>query len=521
MPIRRALLSVSDKSGLLPFAKALTERGVILLSTGGTYKALVEAQIPVQAVDEYTGSPEVMAGRVKTLHPRIHGGILAREGTDNADLSRIGAEFIDLVVVNLYPFESTLAKPDASYAELVENIDIGGPSMLRSAAKNHARVAVLCDSSDYSAVLLELNSNNGELSQTTRVKLAAKAFAHTAAYDAAITGWLSAEGEDGGHPRHRLVAVDKCYGLRYGENPHQAGAFYKERSAPQGSLALAQSLGSGAKELSFNNLVDADAALEAVREFPEPAAVVIKHASPCGLATASSLVKAYTAARDADALSAFGGIVALNREVDALTAAAVGETFIECVIAPSFSQEALALLLQKKNLRILATGAWQPADYQAQQFKRVSGGIVFQDRDRTGPGEVQHGAVVTARAPSAEELAALEFAWLCCKHVKSNAIVLAAPNPEGAIATVGIGGGQTSRVGAVKVACETAAVLAKGSVLASDAFFPFPDGVERAAEAGITAIAQPGGSKQDPAVIEAADRAGIAMVMTGVRHFRH
>ncbi|MEN9578623.1 MAG: hypothetical protein RJA70_1632 [Pseudomonadota bacterium] len=521
MPIRRALLSVSDKTGLLQLAKALAERGVELLSTGGTYQALAEARIPVKAVEEYTGSPEVMAGRVKTLHPRIHGGILAREGTDNSDLARIGAEFIDLVVVNLYPFESTLAKADASYDELVENIDIGGPSMLRSAAKNHARVAVLCDSSDYPSVLTELQSAQGELSLGTRRKLAAKAFAHTAAYDAAITGWLSAHDEDDGHPRHRLLAVEKCYGLRYGENPHQQGAFYRERGAPLGSLARAQSLGSGAKELSFNNLVDVEAALEAVREFPEPAAVVIKHASPCGLATSSSLAAAYTAARDADALSAFGGIVALNREVDAKTADIVGETFIECVIAPSFSETALATLTQKKNLRILATGAWQPADHEALQFKRIGGGIVFQDRDRTGPGEVLRGQVVTERAPSAEELAALEFAWLCCKHVKSNAIVLAARREAGAIATVGIGGGQTSRVGAVKVACETAAGLAHGSVLASDAFFPFPDGVEQAAAAGVTAIAQPGGSKQDPAVIEAANRAGIAMVMTGVRHFRH
>ncbi len=491
-----------------------------MLSTGGTYKALVEADIPVQTVEEYTGSPEVMDGRVKTLHPRVHGALLAREGTDEADLQRIGGQFIDLVVVNLYPFEKTLANPDSSYAELVENIDIGGPSMLRSAAKNHSRVAVVCDSDDYPAILEELDAG-GDLSLETRRKLAAKAFAHTAGYDGAIAGWLSTHDEPDGHPRYRVLAFDKCYGLRYGENPHQQGAFYRERNAPRGSLARAQSLGTGNKELSFNNLVDVEAAVEAVREFQEPAAVVIKHASPCGLATAKNLADAYRAAREADALSAFGGIVALNREVEEATAAIIAETFIECVIAPSFSEAALDQLKSKKNLRILATGAWLPSDYEALQFKRVGGGLVVQDRDRTGPSEVRSGQVVTKRAPTEAELEALEFAWLCCKHVKSNAIVLAATDESGAIATVGVGGGQTSRVGAVKVACETAGDKAKGSVLASDAFFPFPDGIESAAAAGVTAIAQPAGSKQDATVFEAADKAGIAMVKTGVRHFRH
>ncbi len=521
MPIRRALISVSDKTGLVPFARALSELDVRLLSTGGTYKTLQEAGIPVQTVESYTGSPEVMDGRVKTLHPRVHGALLAREGVDDEDLQRIGGEFIDLVIVNLYPFEDTLHRPDASYEDLVENIDIGGPSMLRSAAKNHTRVAVVSSADDYDGVLQELRDNGNSLSQGTRRKLAAKAFAHTAAYDGMITTWLSAQGEEDGHPRNRVFALEKCYGLRYGENPHQKGAFYRERTAPAGSLARAESLGSGAKELSFNNLVDVEAALEAVRDFSGPAAVVIKHASPCGLATAGQLVDAYRAAREADAMSAFGGIVALNRPVDVATADVIAETFIECVIAPSFGEEALERLRKKKALRILATGQWLPADYEGLQFKRVGGGVVIQDRDRTGTGEVRAGRVVTKRQPTEEELAAMEFGWTACKHVKSNAIVLASRLDGGTYATVGVGGGQTARVLAVKVACENAAEQAKGSVMASDAFFPFPDGVETAAAAGVTAVVQPGGSKQDEQVIAAADAAGLAMVMTGVRHFRH
>ncbi len=521
MAIRRALLSVSDKTGLLDLARALVELDVTLLSTGGTYKALAEAGIAVQTVESYTGSPEVMDGRVKTLHPRVHGAVLAREGTDEADLQRIGAEFIDLVVVNLYPFEQTLQRKDATYEELVENIDIGGPSMLRSAAKNHARVGVICDASDYPAVIDELRAGDRVLSAETRQRLAAKAFAHTAAYDGMISTWLSGFGESDGHPRNRTLVLEKCYGLRYGENPHQGGAFYRERGAVPGSLALAQSLGTGAKELSFNNLVDVEAAVEAVRDFEGPASVVIKHASPCGLATSARLVDAYRAAREADAMSAFGGIVALNREVDLETAEAIAETFIECVIAPGYAAPALERLRQKKALRILSTGAWLPSDYAALQLKRVGGGLVVQDRDTTGPGEVRGGRVVTERAPSDQEMRALEFAWVACKHVKSNAIVLAGPNADGSMVTVGVGGGQTARVLAVKVACENAAERVKGSVMASDAFFPFPDSIETAAAAGITAIAQPGGSKQDESVIAAANAAGIAMVFTGVRHFRH
>ncbi len=521
MKIRRALLSVSDKTGIVELARALAKRDIALLSTGGTYKALADAGVPVETVESYTGSPEVMDGRVKTLHPRVHGAILAREGEDDSDLERIGARYIDLVVVNLYPFEQTLAKPGASFPELIENIDIGGPSMLRSAAKNHARVSVVCDPADYTEVLAEIEKQ-GETTSTTRERLAAKAFAHTAAYDAAISGWLSARGEADEWPRSSTLPLEKAYGLRYGENPHQKAAFYRERSAAPGTLARSESLGSGAKELSFNNLVDVEAALDAVREYESPAAVVVKHTSPCGIAIAPALADAYRAAREADSMSAFGGIVALNREVDAATAEILAETFLECIIAPSFAPEALDRLRKKSALRLLATGAWLGADHAGTTFKRVGGGLVMQSRDATGPGEVRAGKVVSRRAPTETELSTLEFAWCACKHVKSNAIVLgrmgAAP---GEMSTVGIGGGQTARVLAVEVACKNAAEKARGAVLASDAFFPFPDGIEAAAAAGVTAVAQPGGSKKDDEVIAAVDRMGLAMVFTGVRHFRH
>ncbi|HMJ12564.1 MAG TPA: bifunctional phosphoribosylaminoimidazolecarboxamide formyltransferase/IMP cyclohydrolase, partial [Polyangiaceae bacterium] len=497
MAIRRALLSVSDKSGLVEFARALERRGVELLSTGGTFSALNAAGIQVATVESYTGSPEVMDGRVKTLHPRVHGALLARSGTDDADLERLGAKPIDLVVVNLYPFEATLKRADASFDELVENIDIGGPSMLRSAAKNHARVTVVCDPADYALVLQELEAG-GSVSPETRRRLAGKVFSHTAAYDAAISGWLTAQGESDGWARSLSVSLEKAYGLRYGENPHQRGAFYRERSAAPGSLARAESLGSGAKELSFNNLVDAEAALDAVRDFNEPAAVIIKHASPCGAATGPSLTAAYHAAREADTMSAFGGIVALNREVDESSARLLAETFLECIIAPRFSEAALQVLRAKSALRLLAAGEWLDASHQGLVFKRVGGGFAVQNRDATGPGEVRGGKVVTRRAPSPEELAALEFSWSICKHVRSNAIVLGRAGSErGLFETVGIGGGQTARVTAAQIACEKAGNKAKGSVLASDAFFPFPDGLEAAIAAGVTAVAQPGGSKKD------------------------
>jgi phosphoribosylaminoimidazolecarboxamide formyltransferase/IMP cyclohydrolase len=390
--------------------------------------------------------------------------------------------------------------------------------MVRSAAKNHARVTIVCDPADYGRVLDEIAAG-GDTSAATRAELAAKAFAHTAAYDAAISGYLSSR-EPGGNrvrfPRYLTLPFERAYGLRYGENPHQAGAFYVERDAPAGSLARAESLGAGGKELSFNNLVDVDAALDAVREFDRPAAVVVKHTNPCGVAVGASLAAAYREAREADPVSAFGGIVALNREVDEATARTLAETFLECVVAPSFAAVALEVLRAKKNLRLLATGSWLGAEHEALTYKRVGGGLVVQDRDATAAGEVTRGKVVTKREPTAEEMRSLEFAWRVCKHVKSNAIVLAHGET-----TVGVGAGQMSRVISVQIACEKAGEKARGSVLASDAFFPFPDGVEAAAKAGVTAVAQPGGSVKDPDVIATADAHGLAMVFTGVRHFRH
>jgi phosphoribosylaminoimidazolecarboxamide formyltransferase/IMP cyclohydrolase len=518
MAIRTALVSVSDKSGLVPFARALAERGVHVLSSGGTAGTLSAAGVPVETVESYTGSPEVMSGRVKTLHPRVHGGILSRGDRDADDLRRLGGREIDLVVVNLYPFERVAADPASTREDVIENIDIGGPSMVRSAAKNHARVTVVCDPSDYAGVLAEIAAH-GDTTAETRAALAAKAFAHTAAYDAAISGYLSSTSLDGTRvrfPAYWTAPFERAYGLRYGENPHQAGAFYVERNAPAGSIAAAESLGSGGKELSFNNLVDADAALDAVREFDRPAAVVVKHTNPCGVAVAGSLTDAYRQARDADPLSAFGGIVALNREVDEATARLLVETFLECVVAPSFAPAALDVLRTKKNLRLLATRGWLGPEHTALTFRRVGGGVVVQDRDATAAGEVARGKVVSRRPPTADELATLEFSWRVCKHVKSNAIVLA----RGEV-TVGIGAGQMSRVVSVQIACEKAGDRARGSALASDAFFPFPDGVETAARAGVTAMAEPGGSVKDADVIAAADAMNVALVFTGVRHFRH
>ena len=513
MPVRTALVSVSDKTNLIPFARALAERGVTILSSGGTAKALAAEKIPVETVESYTGSPEVMDGRVKTLHPRVHGGILARGERDKGDLERIGARLIDLVVVNLYPFEKRVANPKSTHEEIVENIDIGGPSMVRSAAKNHARVAVVCDPADYDRVLTEIRET-GEVNEKTRAELAAKAFAHTAAYDAAISGYLSGRGEE--FPKYLTLPFEKAYALRYGENPHQRGAFYVERNAHPGSLARAESLGAGGKELSFNNLVDVEGALDAVREFEKPAAVVVKHTNPCGVAVGENLAETYKRAREADAVSAFGGIVALNREVDEATAKILAETFLECIVAPRYAPAALEILRAKKNLRLLATGEWLAANHEALQLKRIGGGIVVQTRDNTAAGEVTNGKVVTKRAPTADEIADLDFAWRVCKHVKSNAIVLAKSQT-----TVGVGAGQMSRVISVQIACEKAGAHAKGSVLASDAFFPFPDSIEIAAKNGITAIAQPGGSVKDADSIAAADAHGIAMITTGVRHFRH
>ena len=517
MAIRTALISVSDKSDLLPFARALVERGVRVLSSGGTAGALAAAGVAVETVEDYPGSPEVMDGRVKPLHPRVHGGILSRGERDRTDLERLGAREIDLVVVNLYPFERVAADPEAARQHVVENIDIGGPSMVRSAAKNHDRVTVVCDPADYTRVLEEIAAH-GDTTRDTRAELAAKAFAHTAAYDGAIAAYLSSVGATprAPFPRYLGLSFERAYGLRYGENPHQTAAFYVQRGAPAGSLARGEGLGAGGKELSFNNLVDIDAALEAAREFDRPAAVVVKHTNPCGVATAPLLVEAYRRAREADALSAYGGIVALNREVDEQTAQVIAETFLECIAAPSFSPAALEILRTKKNLRLLATGTWLPPDHTGFAYKHVGGGFLVQDRDATAAGEVERGRLVTKRAPTTAETASLAFCWRVCKHVKSNAIVLAQGE-----ATVGIGAGQMSRVVSVQIACDKAGGQARGSVLASDAYFPFADGVEVAARAGVTAIVQPGGSVRDPDVIAAADAFDVAMVFTGVRHFRH
>lgn len=519
---KRALISVSDKTGVVEFAQGLSELGFELLSTGGTAKALRDAGLPVTDVSAYTESPEIMDGRVKTLHPRVHGGILMRDRDDDrAALASIGGAPIDLVCVNLYPFEATVAR-GASHDEIIENIDIGGPSMVRSAAKNHDRVTIVTDPADYAVVIEEL-AQLGSTQLATRQRLAAKAFSHTAAYDGAIAAYMTstgpfaaADGTRARFPATLTVSLEKVYDVRYGENPHQAGAFYRERTAPEGSLSRARSLGAGGKELSFNNLVDVDAALDAVREFAEPAAVIVKHTNPCGVARAATLEAAYRAARAADETSAFGGIVALNREVDIATAEAIAETFIECVVAPAFADAALERLRKKSQLRLLATGAWLGPEFEELHYKRIGGGFVVQDRDRTIQDEVRAGKVVTRRAPTEQELRALEMAWRVCKHVKSNAIVFAHEDR-----TVGVGAGQMARVTSVQIAAQKAGDLAKGAAMASDAFFPFADGIEAAASAGITAIAQPGGSKKDDEVIAAADAAGIAMIFTGTRHFRH
>lgn len=522
--LRRALLSVSDKTGIVELARALIERGTELYSTGGTLSTLRAAGLRVSSVEDYTGSPEVMDGRVKTLHPRVHGGILAREAKDAADLARLGAELIDLVVVNLYPFEATVRR-GASYDETVENIDIGGPSMLRSAAKNHERVTVLCDPMDYAALVAQLDVG---VTLALRSRLAAKAFAHTAAYDGAIAAYLSAAAERsdapaGGtdttsFPPYLTLPLERVAGLRYGENPHQRGAWYRDRQALAGSLSLAESIGAGGKELSFNNLVDLDAALELVREFSMPTAAVIKHTNPCGLATHSELHEAFRLAREGDPLSAFGGIVALNRPCDEATALVIAETFIEGVVAPGFTPSALAVLHKKKNLRLVQVG--DVSSPRGLELKRIGGGFVVQDADVQGPGEVARGRVVTKRAPTAAELGSLEVAWQTCKHVKSNAIVLVQPS-SGGHQVVGVGAGQMSRIVSVAIACDKAGARVTGSALGSDAFFPFADGVESAALRGVTAIAQPGGSVKDPEVIAAADAVGVAMVFTGIRHFRH
>jgi phosphoribosylaminoimidazolecarboxamide formyltransferase/IMP cyclohydrolase len=521
--IVRALLSVSNKAGLLDMGRALAKAGVELVASGGTAKALAQAGIAVREVSEFTGAPEILDGRVKTLHPRIHGGLLGRSSTRHREeMQRGGILPIDLVVVNLYPFRETVAR-GAPFEDIIENIDIGGPAMIRSAAKNHERVTVLVDPEDYGVVLTEIE-NHGEVPAQLRFELACKAFAHTAAYDGAIASYLtrldSPADPPGAFPESLHLSASLQRTLRYGENPHQKAAFYALEDAGIGmSLPRAEVL--QGKELSYNNLLDLDAAMRLCAEFDAPAAAIIKHTNPCGCAiSASGPLEAYRNARETDPLSAFGGIVALNRPVDAALAREIRETFLECVIAPAFDPEAVSLLSAKKNLRLLAydfpaAAAEERAAGARNEVRSVSGGFLVQARDLYTAAAAD-ARVVTARAPSEIELANLDFAWRVAKHVKSNAIVICA---EGR--TLGVGAGQMSRVDSVRIAVSKARVPLAGSVLGSDAFFPFRDSVDEAAKAGVTAIIQPGGSVRDEEAIEAANAHEIAMVFTGQRHFRH
>ena len=529
--IRRALISVSDKRGVVELARALAQLGAEILSTGGTAAALAGAGIAVKQVSAHTGAPEILDGRVKTLHPKIHGGLLGRDTpAHRAEMAEHDIAPIDVVVVNLYPFEATIARPDVTLDDAIENIDIGGPSMLRSAAKNHERVAVIVDPADYPAVIAELRA--GELSPARRLDLARKAFAHTSAYDAAIAAYLSSLDDAAATardvpPRRRelpdVLGVQwrRLYDLRYGENPHQRAAFYADARSPlpagpaRPTVAAAEVL--GGKQLSYNNILDLDAALGLCLELAPPAAVVVKHNNPCGVAIGDDLADTYRRARDADATSAFGGIVAVNREVDDALAKLLVETFLECVIAPGYSAAARDVLASKKNLRLVAAaGPWTPQDGAlAWSIRTIAGGALVQTADH-GMVDLASARVATQRAPSDRERADLAFAWRVAKHVKSNAIVFAKDG-----VTLAIGAGQMSRVDSVRICERKAGAKLAGSAVASDAFFPFRDGVDVLAEAGAVAVVQPGGSVRDDEVIAAADQHGLAMLMTGMRHFRH
>jgi len=531
--VRTALVSVSDKAGLPKFARRLVKLGVEIMSTGGTARLLRENGVEVRDVSDYTGFPEIMDGRVKTLHPKVHGGLLAmRDNKEHVrQMKEHGIQPIDMVVVNLYPFEKTVANPDVELEDAIENIDIGGPTMLRSAAKNYAHVAVVTNPDRYDEIAAELEQNGGALSYQTRFALALEAFRHTAHYDAAISRYLGKiVQEPGTHPDVLTIELEKQQELRYGENPHQSAAFYVERGVAEPCVSTAEQIGGPA--LSFNNILDTNAALEIVKDFQEPAAAVIKHTNPCGAGVADSIGEAYVKAYHGDPVSAFGCIVALNRSFDARVAEAVaGERaeiggkpapyFIEVIIAPEFDEDALKLFNEKVNwaerTRLLRVGELDATavDASAQDMRRVVGGMLVQERDLLGLDESAL-KTVTDNAPTREQMADLKFAWICCKHVKSNAIVLAR---DGML--VGTGAGQMSRVDAAIVAVRKAGERADGSVLASDAFFPFPDAVEVAAKAGVKAIIQPGGAKGDREVIEVANRLGVAMVLTGARHFRH
>ena len=518
-PVRRALISVSDKTGILEFAKSLVAMDIAILSTGGTYKVLSEAGLAVTEVSEYTGFPEMMDGRVKTLHPKIHGGLLGRRGTDDAIMEEHGIDAIDMVVVNLYPFEATVANPNCKLEDAVENIDIGGPTMLRSAAKNHKDVAVVTDPQDYIHILDELKINNGKLSHATRFDLAIKTFEQTARYDGAISnyfGTMFSEDKADKFPRTYNTQFVKKQSMRYGENPHQNAAFYTERSPSEASISTASQI--QGKELSFNNIADTDAALELVKTFKETACVIVKHANPCGVAVGASQFEAYDRAYKTDPTSAFGGIIAFNTELDAETAKAIVERqFVEVIIAPTVSDEAKEVVETKQNVRLLACGDLD-AQQPAYDYKRVTGGLLVQDRD-LGMVDEADLKVVTKKAPTAEQMKDLMFAWKVAKFVKSNAIVYVKDGM-----TIGVGAGQMSRVYSAKIAGIKAAdegLEVPGSVMASDAFFPFRDGIDAAAEAGITAVIHPGGSMRDQEVIDAANEHGIAMVFTGMRHFKH
>lgn len=524
--IQRALISVSDKQGLIPFAQALHAHGIEILSSGGTFHLLRANHIPAIEVASYTQFPEMMDGRVKTLHPKIHGGILARRGQDDAIMQAHGILPIDLVVVNLYPFQHTVADPHCSLDKAIENIDIGGPTMVRAAAKNHAAVTILVNPADYASFLEELTAQQGQLSDQSRFIYALKAFEHTAQYDAAIADYLgrfqtNANSPDT-WPKQRFAHTFnrqfvKVQEMRYGENPHQHAAFYRSADAPAGCVASAQQV--QGKELSFNNVADTDAALECVKAFDEPACVIVKHANPCGVAIGKHLVDAYQRAFQTDPTSAFGGIIAFNRPLDKNTAEAiVQQQFVEVIIAPAIHSEALPVLAQKANIRVLSCGQWQANSAQDFDYKRVQGGLLVQDFDL---GHVTKASLkcVSKRIPTEAELDDLLFAWKVAKYVKSNAIVYARHQQ-----TIGIGAGQMSRVYSAKIAgikAQDEHLQVAGSVMASDAFFPFRDGIDAAAAAGIRAVIQPGGSMRDEEVISAADEADIAMVFTGMRHFRH
>ncbi|AGQ89590.1 bifunctional phosphoribosylaminoimidazolecarboxamide formyltransferase/IMP cyclohydrolase [Vibrio parahaemolyticus] len=525
-PIRRALISVSDKTGIVEFAQALAERGVDILSTGGTARLLAEQGIAVTEVSDYTGFPEMMDGRVKTLHPKVHGGVLGRRGQDDDVMAKHGINPIDMVVVNLYPFAETVAKEDCTLADAVENIDIGGPTMVRSAAKNHKDVTIVVNASDYDRVIAEMDANDKSLTLETRFDLAIAAFEHTAAYDGMIANYFGTmvpsygenkEGdEESKFPRTFNQQFEKKQDMRYGENSHQAAAFYVEANPQEASVSTARQI--QGKALSYNNIADTDAALECVKEFNEPACVIVKHANPCGVALGKDILEAYNRAYQTDPTSAFGGIIAFNQELDAETATAIVERqFVEVIIAPSVSTEAIEVVAAKKNVRLLECGEWSTKT-TGFDVKRVNGGLLVQDRDQ-GMVSLDDLKVVSKRQPTEEELKDALFCWKVAKYVKSNAIVYAKGDM-----TIGVGAGQMSRVYSAKIAGIKATdegLEVAGSVMASDAFFPFRDGIDAAAEAGIKCVIQPGGSMRDDEVIAAADEHGMAMIFTGMRHFRH